>query len=318
MEKIIIEGKKYCELDCNGKVFNNLHFVGCTFEKCTFEKCTFLNCNFENCHFSYCPINNSFFTNFGFKNCDCENGSIENSKFISCSFCRCGFFDSPVAGNELLDCQCSGLEFTNNTQVTDNIFDGLTGNIEICDCLGAFDNTFKNMDFSGFVNSYYQSFWSCIDWVKNKFINTTVSVDAIMELAKKGKSFVHPHLLREEFHGRLFTIDMRNLSDEARFVMAANAILRLPSMEETNRVSNVEECIFSCDLHLSAVDNDNAPRIVDKIERVLKPCAIPRIDVRTHYSRTPRIQLVQVDGNIYGIDFSDSGIYEPSKQHVKK
>lgn len=313
MEKIKIEGRKYHELACSGKVFNNYTFAGCTFESVAFSQCTFVNCTFINCNYN--------------------GGCINNSRFISCSFFSCSFFDFDVIGNELLNCQCDGLEFTNNTIVTNNIFDRLTGNINLCDCVEASDNTFKNMDFSGFANFYYQSFsgmpssLSRIDWVKNKFINTTISVDAIMKLAKKAKAFGFPYATRKGYvcnDGISVVPDMRELTDEARFVLTANAFLRLPKIEETNRDSKlVEEGILSCDLHLSAVDNDDAIIIVDKDGRILKPCAIPRIDEETHFfeimkNATILLGLVQIDGSKYEIDFNDSSIYEPSKHPVKK
>jgi len=316
MEKIKIKNGKYNGLSCSRKVFNNYTFTDCTFKDVVFSECTFVNCTF-----SSCLTNNSSFIN-----CNYDGGCINDSKFISCLFFSCNFFDFDVVGNEFLNCQFSGLEFTNNTVVSNNIFDRLTGNIDLCDCVGTFDNTFKNMDFSGFVNFYYQSCsgmpsaLSRIDWVKNKFINTTVSVDAIMKLAKRADAFGFPHPTREGFVSNGISIipDMRNLSDEARFVLTANALLRLPHIEATNIDSNVLKCKLSCDLHLSAVDNIDAPIIVNEDGRVLKPSAIPRINVKTHFSGSMRYptmtrDVVQIDGSEYEIDLDDSSIYEASK-----
>lgn len=324
MEKI--ENKKYNKLLRVGKTFNNYTFDNCTFESVGCYQCIFIGCDFPRC-----SIKTSSFINCVFINCDFAYGSVDLSKFISCSFSSCKFGNFLVLGNELLKCQCDKLEFTNNTQVTNNIFDGVTGNIESCDCVGAFDNTFKNMDFSGFVNFYYQcmelvSSSSQVDWVRNKFINTTVSVDAIMELAKKAEVLGYPHWARKGFissDGLSIMIDMSGLSDEARFVITANALLRLPNNEETNRVADIlENGTLSCDLHLTAEDNDSALTIVNE-GRTIKPSAIKRIDVKIHYSGEPRDivdfqNLVQIDGSEYEIDLDDSSIYEPSKHPVKK
>ncbi len=165
---------------------------------------------------------------------------------------------------------------------------------------------------------------SQVDWVRNKFINTTVSVDAIRELAKKAEVLGYPHWARKGFRssdGLSIMIDMRGLSDEARFVITANALLRLPNNEETNRVADIEKGTLSCDLHLTAEDNDSALTIVNE-GRTIKPSAIKRIDVKMHYFGEPRDivdfqNLVQVDGTEYEIDFSDSDIYEPSKSYFK-
>ena len=328
MEKI--ENKKYNKLLRVGKTFNNYTFDNCTFESVGCYQCIFIGCDFPRCSIKTSSFINCVFINCDFAYCDFAYGSIDISNFISCSFSSCKFGNFMVLGNELLKCQCNKLEFTNNTQVTNNIFDGLTGNIESCDCVGAFNNTFKNMDFSGFINFYYQcmelvSSSSQVDWVRNKFINTTVSVDAIMELAKKAEVLGYPHHTRKgfiSFDGLSIMIDMRGLSDEARFVITANALLRLPNNEETNRVADIEKGTLSCDLHLTAEDNDSALTIVNE-GRAIKPSAIKRIDVKIHYSGAPEDiidfqNLVQIDGTEYEIDLDDSGIYVPKGKAMEK
>lgn len=319
MEKIKIENRKYRELKCSGKVFNNYTFTDCAFETVDFSQCTFVNCTFVNCAFDG-HVNDSFFCNCDFENC--RLGSVKASQFISCSFSSCGIFG--LYDSDLLDCQFSDAFFDGNYLVLGNTFDRVRGNIKFDRCLGVYKNIFKDMDFSGFLDFYFRE--SCIDLVQNSFINTTISTDAIMKLARKadclGTTFRSERGNLSSFYNIPVGLNMRNLSDEEKFGLVANAFLRLVKVDEEVLSMDDETMNLKSHFHLFSFDNDKAPIIIGKDGRVLKPDAIPKIDMGIDVCQVVRSLssfLFKVDGETgkYGVDINDDRVYEPSKRYFK-
>ena len=304
MRKTEIKDKKYHELVCKGKVFNNYTFADCDFTDCTFIDCTFVDCNFENC--------------------DLEK--ISTSKFISCSFSSCvilGLDDS-----YLFDCQFNDVSFSFNTLVQGNTFDRVRGNARNGGCLGVLNNTFKDMDFSGFVdlycitNAYDNSGHQVpnVDLVQNSFINTTISIDAIRRLARKTSRFGSVYAERGNISpitSIVIRLNMEKLSNEEKFGLIANAFLRLPKVEEDVLFYDPEtSSLLKSHFHLFFVDNPMPPKIVDKDGRELRPDAISMPDMQIDFCKevtdaTSAGIMLDAECGKYGVDITNGNIYNP-------
>ena len=321
MEKI--GNKKYNKLLRVGKTFNNYTFTDCTFESVDFSQCTFVNCTFDNCTFDYTSrITASSFINCIFK--DGCLGAIDTSKLTSCSFFSCD--TNGLYGNYLFDCEFNDVHFEGNSAVYENTFDSVRGSMVMCSChggsWGAYNNTFKNMDFSGFVGFYKNQ--ACIALVKNSFINVTISTDAIMQLARETNCFGF-----NDFRGGrnispktaiAICLNMSNLSNEEKVGLIANAFLRLPEVDEDVLFFDPEVSPkLETKLHLSFVDNDMAPIIVGEDGQELDPNAIPIPDIQINLCRQMTnsdctFAIVDAECGEYGIGTNE----EPSKHYIKK
>ena len=190
-------------------------------------------------------------------------------------------------------------------------------------CVGAFDNTFENMDFSVFADFYFAS-PNIVDLVRNRFINVTISTETIMELASKTKFFGSTFMGRGNISpetGLYIYLNMQKLSDEEKFGLVANAFLRLPQVKEKLLSFNPDQSLElkSC-FCLSFIDNDDAPRIVDKDGRVLKPDAIPRPNMQIYVNEVVASNAIVRDAESekYGVDTDDDSIYESLKHSIKR
>ena len=110
--------------------------------------------------------------------------TITNTTFSNCKFINCRFFDCHLERNKFIDCYFENIVFYNNMEVIGNLFERVSGNVELYMANECNYNVFKDMDFSGFLPIYKFADDSVI-WRRNYFINTVISLDRLNEFANE-------------------------------------------------------------------------------------------------------------------------------------
>ncbi len=85
-------------------LFEDCHFINCTFYATSFEDCLFKDCVFENCSFVFGGIRNCIFQSSTFLDCRFQLGGIYGNDFSICKFSSTGHDFMGAYSNRLNYC----------------------------------------------------------------------------------------------------------------------------------------------------------------------------------------------------------------------
>lgn len=115
-------------------------------------------------------------------------GFINGCTFINCRFINCGFIDVGIVNSKFVNCYIEKCMFDNNTQIIGNSFERMTGSIDGCSIIRFDNNSFYDMDFSGFLPFYLQGRGGNIEngfeirWCRNHFRGVTLPVEKLKDV----------------------------------------------------------------------------------------------------------------------------------------
>lgn len=253
------------------------------------------------------------FRNLTFINCNFSYLSLGNCRVVDCNFINCRFYDSSIFNNLVESSEIIGVEFTNNTWVHFNVFDGLSGFLDETQwCIKNQNNVFKNMDFSGFLPLYTSPDHSACDIVcgNNFFYNTTVSLEALEKLSNRAQFFCSTrecgvpsklvreiiedededeHLIKDKlgvaeyFVPNLFLIDLRNMDPEEKLNLVASTVTNIYNgsyLRVSFNGKNLDDSLFK----FYSTPNPLPAKIVDSRGFSLKKGVIRDIGIKKNWA----------------------------------